>query len=362
MQSAMTNRPLPATDLDHILEHTRDVFGDLANARLFLTGGTGFFGHWILESLLHANRELALHARVTVLTRNANRFLGRAAHIACDSAVTLLEGDIRNFTFPAERHTHVIHAATDSGGRQSGRPAYELAESIVDGARRVLAFARQTGAIRLLFPSTGAVYGRSVPLLHIPETYPGGPDPLLLASSYDEAKRMAEQMCVAYSQGTPLACVIARPFAFVGPHLPLDTHFAIGNFIGAAIAGEPIHILGDGMPRRSFLYAADLAIWLWHLLMRGAPNRAYNVGSPDGVSLIDLARLTARTLRPSEVDASGSSLAIRIDGRARPTDRISSYVPDVTRAARELGLGVTVSLEEAIRRTAAWHGFPGSVL
>lgn len=345
----MPSRPLPTADLDHVLRSAADVFRSLRGARLFLTGGTGFFGHWILESLLHADQELSLSVRVTVLTRDAASFRVRSPHLADCSAITLLEGDVRSFAFPAERHTHVIHAATDSGGQQRERPAYELAEAILEGTRRTLRFALATGAERMLFTSTGAVYGRSAPVLHIPETYRGAPDPLLLGSSYDEAKRMAEHLCVAYSHGTSLACVVARPFAFVGAHLPLDAHFAIGNFIGAAIAGEAIVVRGDGTPRRSYLYAADLAIWLWHLLVRAPANRAFNVGSPEGLTVTELARLTARTLRPG--------LPVEVQGTADASAPLNSYVPDVSRAAEELGLRVTVSLEEAIRRTAAWHGF-----
>lgn len=352
----MPSRSLPTEDLAHILDRTRDVWPGLRGARVFLTGGTGFFGHWILESLLHANRALELDARVTVLTRSADRFRANSPHLAHDPAVTLLEGDIRSFAFPSERHTHVIHAATDSGGQQYSRPAYELAESILEGTRHTLRFALATGAQRLLFTSTGAVYGRSAPIAAIPETYSGAPDQLLPQSSYDEAKRMAEHLCVAYSHGTELECVITRPFAFVGPQLPLDAHFAIGNFIGSAIAGTPIHIRGDGTPRRSFLYMADLAIWLWHMLLRAPANRGYNVGSPVGVSVAELARIIAATLRPG-LEPGSSTLPIRIDGTPDPAAPLNGYVPDIARASAELGLAVTVPLEEAIRRTAAWHGF-----
>ena len=347
----MSSRPLPPADLDHVVCHAADVFRSLRGARLFLTGGTGFFGHWIVESLLHADRDLSLGVRVTVLTRNAASFRARSPHLADCSAITLLEGDIRGFAFPAEQHTHVIHAATDSGGQQADQPAYALAEAILEGTRRTLQFALATGAERMLFTSTGAVYGRSAPLPHIAETYRGAPDPLLLGSSYDEAKRMAEHLCVAYSHGTSLGCAIARPFAFVGPHLPLDTHFAIGNFTRAAMAGEAIVVRGDGTPRRSYLYAADLAIWLWHLLVRAPANRAYNVGSPEGLTIAELARLTAETLRP------GAGLPVEVLGTADAAAPLNSYVPDVQRAASELGLSVTVPLAEAIRRTAAWHGF-----
>ena len=343
-------KPIPIEDLEDVLRLTRASFLTLRGARIFVTGGTGFFGHWLLESILHANQELSLQVRITVLTRSSSLFRLKAPHIAQNSAVTLLEGNIRSFPFPGELHTHILHAATDSTGAQADTPAYQLAESILDGTRRVLQFARIAGTQRLLYVSSGAVYGRGITdVTHIPETYPGAPDPLLLQSSYDEAKRMAEHICVAYSANTSLECTIARCFAFVGPHLPLDQHFAIGNFIRDVLAARPIHIKGDGTPLRSFLYMSDLAAWLWTLLLRGERDRAYNVGSDQAVSIGDLARTVARTLRPE--------LPVKIDGTPDPAVRPATYVPDITRAAKAFGLGVTVPLAEAIRKTAAWHGF-----
>ncbi len=347
------SRPLAPTDLDHILAHTRDVFPALRHARIFLTGGTGFFGHWLAESLLHADRALALNLHLTLLTRSAHRFRERSPHIADHPAVTLLEGDIRDFPFPAGELSHILHAATDSGGPQAEQPAHALAESILDGTRRVLALAQHSRTRRLLYVSSGAVYGRSSATeTHIPETSTAAPDPLLLRSSYDEAKRMSEHLCVAYAHGTALEPVIARPFAFVGPHLPLAQHFAIGNFLNAAIAGTPIHIRGDGTPLRSWLYMADLAIWLWHLLLRGVPAHAYNVGSEDAHTIAEAAQITADTLRPG--------LCVQIDGTPDLTAPMNSYVPSTARARDELGLIQTIPLCEALRRTAAWHGYPAS--
>ena len=329
----MPTKPLFPYDLAQVFEQTRGSFEALRGARLFITGGTGFFGHWLLESLLYADRELALGMKATVLTRNAESFLRRSPHIANNPAITLLEGDLRTFSFPPEGHTHLVHAATDTG-TQADRPTFELAESIVDGTRHVLQFARDTGAKRLLYVSSGAVYGRSTTLLHTPETYNGAPDPLQLSSSYDEAKRMAEHLCVAYAHNTLLQPVIARCFAFVGPHLPLDGHFAIGNFLRAALLNEPIHIKGDGTPRRSWLYMADLATWLWTLLLRGAPGRAYNVGSDEAYSIAEAARTVANTLRPD--GKSGTTLTIQIDGTAKADAPLNSYVPSVERVGEEL--------------------------
>ena len=345
------SKPLPSEDLDHILTHTRDIFASLDGARIFITGGTGFFGHWLLESLLHAIRELHLNIRATVLTRNALAFTHKAPHIAQDPAITLLEGDMRTFTFPTEPHTHILHAATDSTVRTTEA---DLAASILAGTQRILAFAShsQLGTrnpqldskpLRLLFISSGAVYGRNITRVpSIAEDFPLPTTPAI-PGNYDEAKRAAEALCLQ----APVDPVIARCFAFVGPHLPLDQHFAIGNFIRDALAGTPIHIKGDGTPLRSFLYMSDLAIWLWTMLANAEPNRAYNVGSDESVSIADLAYLVAATLSPG--------LPVQIDGTPNLNTPPPTYVPEITRAQTELNLRVTIRLAEAIRRTAAWH-------
>lgn len=333
----MTAKPLPSSDLDDIFAHARDAFALLRDARIFIAGGTGFFGHWLLESLLHANRQHGVDIRATVLTRDSTAFRKKSPHIAGDAAITLLEGDIKNFTFPTEAHSHIIHAATDTVAADGTA----LAASIVEGTRSVLAFARATGARRLLYTSSGAVYGRGITgVARIAETHPYA---TAAADSYDQAKRIAEQLCI----DAPIESVIARCFAFVGPHLPLDAHFAIGNFIRDALAGKPIHIKGDGTPLRSFLYMSDLAIWLWTMLATAPADRAYNVGSDESVSIAELARTVAATLNPG--------LPIQIDGTQTPEAPPATYVPDIARAQNELGLRVTVPLAEAIRRTAAWH-------
>jgi len=391
----MHPKPLPPEDLTHILLHATPAFHELRNANLFITGGTGFFGHWLLESLLHANDHLNLSAKATVLTRSAAAFQTKSPHIANHPAITLLEGDIRTFPFPEERHTHILHAATDSGGQQASSTPEDLYNSILQGTQHVLNFAKQTltspstsGApgpdsrtrvstasqgVRLLYTSTGAVYGRSTTLLHTPETYLETHHPQLPQHSYEAAKRAAEILCLSNSslaseirnlKSVPdpaLQAVIARCFAFVGPHLPLDQHFAIGNFIGAALNNQPIHIKGDGTPRRSWLYMADLAIWLWTLLTQAPANTAWNVGSDEGMTIAEAARLTLETLssRPErsavERPAGWPDNAIQIDGTPNPAAPLNSYVPDITQATSTMSLKVLIPLPEALRRTAAWQ-------
>jgi len=335
-------KPLDRTDLDHILQHAD--LSTLRGQRLFITGGTGFFGCWLLESFLHANRELQLNAQATVLTRNPAAFSQKAPHLANDTAITLLAGDVKSYDFPAPHHEFIIHAATDSGVLQANTAPAALHAAIVDGTRHTLRFAAQTGAKNLLYTSSGAIYGPQPPTLtHIPESYTGRAS---AENIYGTAKFASEELCLAAPQ---LTSSIARCFAFVGPHLPLDQHFAIGNFIRDAIAGTPLHIKGDGTPRRSYLYAADLMIWLWTMLLRAPSGGIYNVGAEESISIAELARITADTLRPG--------LPIQIDQKAVPGAPVAQYVPSTQCACEELNLRTLIPLDEAIRRTAAWHGF-----
>jgi dTDP-glucose 4,6-dehydratase len=165
-------------------------------------------------------------------------------------------------------------------------------------------------------------------------------------SAYGEGKRVGELLCAIAHKEHGLETTIARCFAFVGPHLPLDAHFAIGNFIRDAIKGEPITVQ-DGSPYRSYLYAADLAIWLWTILFKGEACHPYNVGSDQEITIADLADNVASTFNNSVAVLSNSTPDFK--------SSVSRYVPFVGRAGSEMSLRVLVSLNQSIRRTGAWH-------
>jgi dTDP-glucose 4,6-dehydratase len=184
----------------------------------------------------------------------------------------------------------------------------------------------------------------------IPEHYRGALDWMHPHAAYAEGKRVAEMMCTIMAHETGIDVRIARCFAFVGPHLPLEQHFAIGNFIADALAGRDISIRGDGTALRSYLYASDLALWLWTLLFmqtdsKGAPA-VYNVGSGEAISINVLAEHLTAELNPN--------LNIKISQHAASCASASQYVPDVRKAA-QLGLRPRIGLREAIRRTASWY-------
>lgn len=343
----MRPTPLPRRDLDLVAQLTSPLWDEMRNQRLFITGGTGFFGCWLVESFCFINRLLALNACVTILTRNPGAFLQKCPHLSSDAAITLYQGDVRSFGFPNGKFQYVIHAATETSAKQATEAPLEMLSTIVAGTERTLEFAATHGARKFLLTSSGAVYGQQpADVTHIPESYGGAPDQLEPASVYGEGKRTAELLCSLFRNTSNVECKIARCWAFCGPYLPLDQHFAIGNFIADVLAGRPIQIKGDGTPRRSYLYAADLAVWLWTILFRAPALVPINVGSANDVSILQLAETVAATLNPRA--------EIQVARKATPGAAPIRYVPCVDRARELLGLRATVALDEGIRRTAAW--------
>lgn len=336
--------PLFEEDLEHILEHTKGLWEQVRGKSIFVTGGTGFFGMWLVESFLHINRRLSLDASICLLTRDMEAYKQKAPHLVADPSLSVLQGDVRSFTFPeGETFEYMIHAGTTSSAPV---PPVEMFSTIVDGTRRVLDFARTCGTKKFLFVSSGAVYGpQPEEMTHISEDYLGGPVITSPSSAYGEGKRAAELLCAMHS--TPeFECKIARCFAFVGPHLPIDAHFAIGNFIRDAIYGRDILVKGDGSSIRSYQYAADLAIFLWAILFSGERNRAYNVGSEKSTSI--------RALAESVIKSLSSEANVVLERVLELHHNANRYVPSTSRICNELGVTNHCMLNESIQKTASW--------
>ena len=315
--------------------------------RILLTGGTGFFGKALLKHQLLASQQEA--KEISIFSRDPEKFLAAHPEFSGHPSISFLKGDIqqRNSLPWGQTYTHVLHAATDSTIGPSLTPLQRY-DQIVDGTRNILDLAIATGTQRLLLTSSGAIYGPQPADLHaIPEDWPGSPPLAEPTTAYGQAKRAAEHLCALYAKQHGLETVVARCFAFVGPDLPLDVHFAIGNFIRDALKDDAITVAGDGTPLRTYLDQADLAHWLFTLLKRGRPGEAYNVGSDEVISIADLAHLVRDILAPHK--------PVAILGRADLSAARNRYVPDIRKAHQELGLNVTIPLAEAIRRTGEAH-------
>jgi dTDP-glucose 4,6-dehydratase len=297
---------------------------------------------WLLESFAHINDALGLGMRATVLTRDPERFCQKAPHLAARRDLDFLAGDVRNFAFPEGEFRYVVHGATTSGGPVDD---LEMLETIIEGTRRVLDLAATRGTRKFLYISSGAVYGKQPQdLSHIPEDYRGAPDPLDPCSAYGEGKRVGELFSVLEARKAGFEAKIARCFAFIGPHLPLDAHFAAGNFIRDALAGGPIKVKSDGKSVRSYLYASDLAVWLWAILFQGRSSVAYNVGSDEAINVAELAQMIGG-LRGVEVEIGSPESAVAN----------SRYVPSCRLAAEHLSLQSLMGLKVGLERMLAWN-------
>jgi dTDP-glucose 4,6-dehydratase len=313
----------------------------LRHAHLLLTGGTGFLGQWLLRAvgLLNAN---GWAIGLTCTSRDPAAF--RASQPWCEAlGAGWITADATAFgrIDAAGGATHVVHLAASTDARSNYDDPLGAARSIVAGAEGCVALARRLGA-HLHYVSSGAVYGprraSDGPAREV-QVERFAPDPLDPRQAYGNAKRMAESLVAC---GADDFC-ISRPFAFLGPGLPLHTHFAAGNFVADALQARPVRVRGDGTPLRSYMHPADYAAWTLALLAEPPRGMAVNVGSAEAVSIEQLARRVA--------GKAGAPVVIEGDP-AGVTDP-SAYWPDTARAAG-LGLSLTASLERCIDDTLAW--------
>ncbi|WP_035256743.1 NAD-dependent epimerase/dehydratase family protein [Desulfatirhabdium butyrativorans] len=340
---------LPINELEEIGNRIDDRFWkELQNSRIFVTGGTGFFGIWLLESLVWVNFLKKLDIEIVVLTRDVVSIQKKAPYLASFPCIHWHIGDIRGFDYPEGQFSHLIHLASASAFEKAVQEPLERYDTIVMGTRRTLDFAVHCNARKFLYVSSGNVYGRQPDTItHVPEDFSGCPDLDESNAALGFGKRAAEFLCCSYSQKFGIETKIARCFTFVGPYLQLNLHYAVGNFIRDALAGGPIVIKGDGSSLRSYLYAGDLAVWLWKILLCGASCRPYNVGSEYPVTILQLAQIVAQYLT--------NDINIEIQGNQENTQPINRYIPCTFRARSELALEQYTSLQESIRRTIRFY-------
>ncbi|UVE64739.1 NAD-dependent epimerase/dehydratase family protein [Burkholderia pyrrocinia] len=343
-------KPYPREDLELVVQHTVDVWTAFRGARLFITGGTGFIGSWLLEAVQHANRTLGSGIEVVVLSRNPEKARMFAPHLYAAPGLTLYEGDVIDFETTTGTMGAIdlcIHAATDVADIAKAGDGLRVFDANVTGTRRVLDFARSNGATHFLLTSSGAIYGHQPPTLErTPESYCGAPDTLDAKAAYGHGKRSAEWLASTYGEQHDINVSIARIYALVGPGIPMDGPFAAGNFIRDALAGQRIVIKGDGRPLRSYLYIADACIWLLRMLHGGMTGRAYNVGSERAVSILELARMVETLCRAREAALPDLAPA------SGPAPR---YIPSTSLARHSLGVEEYTSLESALAKTINWN-------
>ena len=336
------DRALPADDLRAAVDLVESGWDSLRGARVLVTGGTGFVGRWLVESLGLARQVHGLECSAIILTRNARRTVDRWPWIESQAWLHLVESDVRSMPDPPGPIQLILHGAVDTSPAADANTVRDVCER---GVLRMIACARACGAERFHLVSSGAVYGARAP----GQADPREDEPIDEAvagpyGAYSDGKRRAEQIA-RRSIGGGCALTMSRVFGLAGPGLPLDGRFAMGNFIRDAVSGVPIHVRGDGRAMRSYLHGSDLAAWIWLIILQAPPFSVFNVGSPEAIGMADLARRVRDLLAPSAT--------IAVDaGESIPATR---YVPDVSSISKVLGLRATRSLDACILGTAGHY-------
>jgi len=302
--------------------------------RVIVTGGAGFIGSWLCDRLVEENYSVICIDNVGSGRRK------NIEHLVRSEKFEFVEHDVKNPIKIDGPASYIFHLASRASPVDFQEYAVDILLTNSLGTRNALELAREKNA-RFLLASSSEVYGD--PLEHPQrETYRGNVNPIGLRSSYDEAKRFAEALAMAFHRSYGLDLRIARIFNTYGPRMRKDDGRAIPNFITQALKSQPITVYGDGSQTRSFCYIEDMVAGLMKLMFTdGLNGEIVNLGNPNEVSVLGIANLIKKL----------TSSSSKIVFKPLPRDDPSRRKPDISKAKKLLGWKPTTSLEEGLRKT-----------
>ena len=318
-----------------------EAINQLGGSRVLLTGGTGFVGKWLIETAHIACSNGATKFEIIVPTRDI-----LASHVKETVNIgfknlSLVQGDLLSDTLDIGKVNAVIHAATPASAALNESNPIEMTRINTQSMQAALKFAENKAPF--LFTSSGAVYGNQPQTVaHISETQPRPFSKL--TSAYAKGKQLAETMCMQAGEEDSCTPIIARLFAFSGHYLPRNTHFALGNFVQNVLDRKPIFINSDGQARRSYLYGADMAIWLWSALAKKKSPQPLHIGSAHSISILELAQAVAN-VSTTELNFTPE---IKIANAPDNPEQFHQYVPSNLDTRSYLKVQELTSLETGI--------------
>jgi len=323
----------------------------LDGGRLLLTGCTGPFGLWILNRISRAcEREGLELAETTLVTRCAASAAPWLSLLSTRCRLRVLECDIRQIDAFKLDATHVIHGATTNARETSAGAGPEAKfETVVDGTRSLIRSLGDRRSVEMVYLSSGIAYG-SPGVAPITEANAAAPHTLDAAAGLAHAKRAAEFLLSSHALRTGGSLTVARCFSFSGPGLPLDLHYALGNFVRQAQTDAEIVIQGDGRAVRTYMHLGDMVVWVLKMLLNPMARRSpamFNVGSDQCISISELASLVVQQLNPKATIRILGERNVNISGNP-----IDFYVPSIEKARSQLGLDLWTPLAESIDQMA----------
>ena len=301
-------------------------------ARILITGGAGFLGSHLSDLFIEEGHDVVCVDNL--ITGNRDNI----AHLFGNPRFKFIHYDVTEYLHVAGPIDFLLHFASPASPIDYLEFPIQTLKVGALGTHKVLGLAKDKGA-RFLLASTSEVYGD--PLVHPQtESYWGNVNPIGPRGVYDEAKRFAEALVMAYHRVHKMETRIARIFNTYGPRMRPNDGRVVSNFINQALEGEPLTVYGDGTQTRSFCYVDDLVDAISRLLF-SAETEPVNLGNPYEMSVMELAELVQ--------ELSGKEVGIKM--LPLPTDDPKVRQPDISRARETLGWEPQVSLREGLART-----------
>lgn len=334
----MSSKYSRAEDIERILAGLQDI--NYQGQTVLVTGGSGFLGSWMCETLLQKGAE------VICLDNYASGRPENTNHLLETPGFTRIEHDISKPFDPKRKIDLVCHLASRAGPLEFEHFPIQILKSNTLGTMHALGIAKKYGA-RLLFTSTSEIYGEAE-VFPTPETYRGNVNTLGIRGCYDEAKRAGEAYCMAYHRQHGLDVRIARIFNTYGPGMRSDGHYGrvIPRFVDQAMHNQPITIFGDGSQTRSFCYVTDQITGLLRLAgLPGLAGEVVNIGNPEEFSILELANIIVKFFNSSSTFIYSH----------HPQDDPMRRLPDISKAITALKWKPSVSLKEGLSHLFCKH-------
>ena len=315
----------------------------LKNSNILITGGTGFVGKWLTEMLIYLNENFNFNTTVYLLARN----IPKDSNYSRISYIHYIKSDIRNIKELPNVLNYIIHAAGTPDSKEHVSNPIKTIDTIIGGTQKILDLSsRLPSLIKFIYISSNKIYGNNFSTIPIDES-----NSTIIGYNnqdiYSESKRMSETICKSYISEFHLPITIIRPFAFIGPFQYLDKPWAINNFIRDAILGGPIRILGNEHSSKSYMYGSDLANYILNILVFGKIGEAYNVGSSNPITLMDLAN-KIKKINNTEIE-------IKIKSSKDNYIKTIFDVPKMTKIEHYLNIKPAFDIEESLKRTILWN-------
>lgn len=357
-------RDIVAQDLDYIVGNLQEELAQLAGKNLLITGGAGFLGYYLVQTILHWNQGSipGQNIRLTVYDNYIRGIPTWLKNLEGDRNLNLVKHNIINpLPQDLDDYQYIIHAAGIASPTFYRAHPIETMDANVNGLRNLLEYCRQQMEKHkpvegFMFFSSSEIYGDPDPA-HIPtdETYRGNVSCTGPRACYDESKRYGETLCVNFAQQYNLPIKVARPFNNFGPGLKLTDRRVIPDFARDVLANQDIVMFSDGSPMRTFCYVADAVAGYYKVLVKGRTGEAYNIGveAPE-ISMADLARRICG-LASELFGYQGQVIQQSSPAGDYLVDNPNRRCPVVTKARTELGYQPSVSLDQGLKRSLIWY-------